>query len=112
MDQMDTARSYDLDRIFQALSDSTRRGILRQVMAGEQSVSEIAAPHHLTFAAVSKHLKVLEAAGLVDKRKNGSFQIVRLNPDALEMANAWLSHHRKFWEARLASLKSVLEDKE
>lgn len=106
---METAQDYDLDRIFQALSDPTRREILRQVMEGEHSVGEIARPHDLTFAAVSKHLKVLETARLIDRRRDGSFQLIRLNPQALKNANAWLSHYREFWDDRLATLKELLE---
>lgn len=112
MRAMDTAKDYDLDRIFQALSDPTRRAILRQVAEGERTVTDIAKPHELTFAAVSKHLKVLEAARLIDRRKDGSFQMIRLNPQALKNANEWLRHYRQFWETRLSSLKDLLENGE
>jgi DNA-binding transcriptional ArsR family regulator len=102
----------ELDRIFQALSDTTRRSILRRVAATELSVGDIASPYDLTFAAISKHLKVLEQAGLVDRRKEGSFQMVRLNPEALKSANQWLHFYRQFWTTRLDALKDVLEKEE
>jgi DNA-binding transcriptional ArsR family regulator len=98
-----------LDSIFHALADPTRRAILRDVSAGEKSVSEIAKPHALTLAAVSKHLKVLEAAELVARQRRGSFQIVRLNPPALHEADQWLADYRQFWSSRLDALAQHLE---
>ena len=109
---MQTFTEHDLDRIFQALSDPTRRAILHQVADREQSISEIAKPHDLTFAAISKHLKVLEAAHLVDRRKNGSFQMITLNPEALKSADQWLKYYQQFWSSRLAALKSLIEEQE
>lgn len=100
---------HDLDRLFQALADRTRRSILRQVARGERTISDIAKPHDLTFAAVSKHLKVLEAAGLVARRRDGSFQMISLNPEALKPASEWLAFYRQFWAARLDALKSLFE---
>ncbi len=100
-----------LDRIFQALSDPTRRAMLRQAAKGEQSVSSLAKPYDLTFAAVSKHLKVLEAAKLINRRKAGSFQMISLNPETLKSADQWLNFYRQFWTARLGSLKNFLEEK-
>jgi DNA-binding transcriptional ArsR family regulator len=102
----------ELDRIFQALSDPTRRAILRQIAAGERTVTDIAAPHALTFAAISKHLKVLEAAHMISRRKSGSFQMITLNPEALKSADQWLGFYQQFWSTRLDTLKSILEEKE
>lgn len=104
--------SENLDRVFQALSDPTRRAMLRQIAKGEKTVTALAKPHDLTFAAVSKHLKVLETADLVKRRKDGSFQMITLNPQALRAADEWLKWYRQFWEARLSSLKSLLEKDE
>ena len=101
-----------LDRVFQALSDSTRRSILRNLVKGERSVSDIAKPFDLTFAAVSKHLKVLEAAELIDRRKQGSFQMIRLNPKNLKTADQWLRFYEQFWSTRMDALKTLLEEKE
>ena len=104
--------NLQLDRVFQALSDSTRRSILRNLVKGERSVSDIAKPFDLTFAAVSKHLKVLEAAELIDRRKQGSFQMIRLNPKNLKTADQWLRFYEQFWSTRMDALKTLLEEKE
>lgn len=101
-----------LDQIFQALSDSTRRSILRQVAQGEQTITDLARPYDLTFAAVSKHLKVLEAAHLIGRRRNGSFQMISLNPEALKTADQWLRYYQRFWSTRLDALKNLLEEKD
>jgi DNA-binding transcriptional ArsR family regulator len=112
MIHMQRISESELDRIFQALSDSTRRSILRQVATGERTISEIAEPYDLTFAAVSKHLKVLEAARLIGRRKDGSFQMISLNPETLKTANQWLLFYRQFWTTRLDALKTLLEKKD
>ncbi len=104
-------REAQLDRLFQALSDPTRRAILRQAATGEHTVSALAEPHRLTYAAVSKHLRVLEAADLINRRKVGSFQMISLNPETLKSADQWLNFYRQFWTARLGSLKNFLEEK-
>jgi DNA-binding transcriptional ArsR family regulator len=102
---------HDLNRIFHALSDPTRREILRKVAIGEHSVTALAEPHKLTLAAVSKHLKVLEAAEMINRRKAGSFQMITLNPEALKSADQWLRYYQQFWSKRLAALKDLLEKK-
>jgi DNA-binding transcriptional ArsR family regulator len=109
---MQPVSEAELDRIFQALSDSTRRAILRQVAHGEQTITDIARPYDLTFAAVSKHLKVLESARLIGRRKDGSFQMISLNPEALKTADQWLRFYQRFWSTRLEALKALLEAKE
>jgi DNA-binding transcriptional ArsR family regulator len=109
---MQAASERDLDRVFQALSDSTRRAILHQVAEGEHTITELARPHDLTFAAVSKHLKVLEAAHLIGRRKDGSFQMISLSPEALKTASQWLRFYERFWTARLDALKTLLEERE
>jgi DNA-binding transcriptional ArsR family regulator len=109
---MQTATNENLDRIFQALADTTRRTMLRQVAKGERTVSQLAAPHELTLAAISKHLKVLESAGLIKRRKSGSFQMITLNPEALKSAEHWLGYYEKFWSSRMNSLKGLLENNE
>ncbi len=98
-----------LDSIFHALADPTRRAILHDVSAGEKSVGDLARPHALTLAAVSKHLKVLEAAELVARQRRGSFQIVRLNAPTLHEADQWLAYYRPFWSTRLDALAQHLE---
>lgn len=100
---------YDLDDIFGALSDPTRRAILRSVARRERSVMEIAEPFHMSLAAVSKHLKVLEQARLIRREKRGTFYYVSLNPPALKTAEQWLGYYERFWNERLDSLKRYLE---
>jgi DNA-binding transcriptional ArsR family regulator len=98
-----------LDAIFHALSDSTRRAILRDVAAKEKTVGEVAKPFPMSLAAVSKHLKVLEAAELIARERRGSFQIVRLNAKSLRPAEQWLTFYEKFWSQRIDALQSYLE---
>jgi len=98
-----------LDSIFHALADPTRRSILHSVSKGEKTVGEVARPYSLTLAAVSKHLKVLEAAELIARERRGSFQIVRLNAQNLKPAEEWLAYYERFWNQQLDALKELLE---
>ena len=100
-----------LDSTFAALSDATRRGILaRLARQGETSVSDLAAPYKMSLPAVSKHLRVLEHAGLVSRQKDGRVHRCRLRAEPMEDAAAWIEHYRQFWEAQLDSLARYLED--
>jgi DNA-binding transcriptional ArsR family regulator len=100
-----------LDSTFAALSDSTRRGILaRLARQGETSVSELAAPYKMSLPAVSKHLRVLENAGLVARQKDGRVHRCRLRAEPMKSAAAWIEHYRQFWEIQLDSLARYLED--
>ncbi|HEY8106094.1 MAG TPA: metalloregulator ArsR/SmtB family transcription factor [Gemmatimonadales bacterium] len=101
---------YDLDRVFHALGDPTRRVILRDLAGRERTVTQLARPFRMSLVAVSKHLKVLERARLIQRRKNGSFHYLRLNPEALLSAEEWLRHYEQFWHPRLDSLKHLLEE--
>ena len=98
-----------LDSIFHALSDSTRRSILRDIATRERTVSEIAKPHSMSLAAVSKHLKVLESAELIARQRRGSFHIVRLRPAALKPAEEWLAYYEQFWNTQLDALQRHFE---
>ena len=98
---------HDLNRIFHALSDPTRRAILDQLAKGDATVSHISRPFTLSFAAVSKHLGVLERAGLVTHEARGRERVCRLNPAALEDAWAWLEYHERFWTDRLDALNAL-----
>jgi DNA-binding transcriptional ArsR family regulator len=105
--------AINLDNVFSSLSDPTRRDILRRVMGSELTISEIAQPYNLTFAAVSKHLKVLEKATLIIKQRRGKEQVVRIAPQTLKSADDYLKFYRQLWETRLDSLESYLnQDKE
>ena len=98
-----------LDSIFHALSDPTRRSILRDVARRQKTVGEIARPYHVSLAAVSKHLKVLETAELITREKRGSFQMVGLNAKPMKEAGRWLAYYERFWNQRLDALKNLLE---
>lgn len=102
--------TLDLDSIFGSLSDPTRRDILRRVAVAEHTVGELAARYNLTFAAVSKHLKVLEKAHLVIKRKEGKKQMVALAPDALKSADEYLEQYRRRWEQKFHKLDSLIKE--
>jgi len=102
----------ELDLIFHALADQTRRAILNNLAVAKQSVSEIARPFHMSLAAVSKHLKVLERAGLIEREKQGVTYMIGLNQERLLSAEQWLSHYRLFWGDRLDALQQFLEEEE
>jgi DNA-binding transcriptional ArsR family regulator len=97
-----------LDTIFHALSDSTRRAMLRELAEGERSIGELAQPFAMSFAGVSKHVKVLEEAGLVHRRKAGRIHYCRLEAARLAEAEAWLRHYERFWTRSLDTLEALL----
>jgi len=98
-----------LDETFSALSDPSRRAILASLRAGEQRVTEIAEPFPMSLNAVSKHLKMLERAGLVQRRVRGREHYIALAPERLEAASAWIEEYRAFWTPRLDALAAFLE---
>ena len=98
----------DLNRIFHALADPTRRAILDRLAAGEATVGHLARPFPMSFAAVSKHLGVLERAGLVAREARGRERVCRINPAALDDARAWLEFHERFWAERLDALETLV----
>jgi DNA-binding transcriptional ArsR family regulator len=98
-----------LDTTFYALSDPTRRGMLATLALGEKSVGELGEPFAMSFAGVSKHVRVLERAGLVTRRKAGRRQICALNAGPLGEADAWLRQWEQFWNARLDRLQALVE---
>ena len=102
----------EVDRIFRALADATRRDIVRRTLAGEASVSELAGAYDMSFAAVQKHVAVLEGAGLVTKHPNGRERIVRGNPDAIRRAQALLDRYEQIWRSRIDRLDALLADDE
>jgi DNA-binding transcriptional ArsR family regulator len=101
--------TLELDSVFGSLADPTRRDILRRVARRELSISEIAVHYNLTFAAISKHLKILEKARLISKRRRGKQQLVRLSPEAFADATEYLEWYRQLWGERLDSLEDYLE---
>ena len=99
-----------LDAVFAALADPTRRAILERLVKGEASVGELAAPFEMSQPAVSKHLQVLERAGLVQRRIAGARRPARVRLDALTAANTWLADYRAQWEARFVLQDALLRD--
>ncbi|HEU4675913.1 MAG TPA: metalloregulator ArsR/SmtB family transcription factor [Motilibacteraceae bacterium] len=100
----------EVDRIFRALADATRRDILRRCLAGEASVSQLAAAYDMSFAAVQKHVAVLEGAGLVTKHPQGRERIVRGRPETLARARELLGRFEELWRARVDRLDALLAD--
>ncbi|MGQ4878602.1 ArsR/SmtB family transcription factor [Billgrantia sp. LNSP4103-1] len=98
-----------LDRVFHALADPTRRLMLERLAAGERKVGELAAPFAISLAAVSKHVRVLEQAGLVERRIEGRAHYCRLRPEPLAEAEQWLSFYEGFWSQRLNTLEAALK---
>ena len=97
-----------LDAVFHALSDSTRRAMLRDLSGGERSVSELAAPFAMSLAGASKHVRVLETAGLIRREIRGRTHFCRLEAARLAEAEAWLRHYERFWTTQLDALEALL----
>ena len=100
----------EVDRIFRALADATRRDILRRTIVAEQSVSALAAEYDMSFAAVQKHVAVLEAAQLIVKRAEGRERLVRADPVMIARARALLARYEELWRARIDRLDALLAE--
>ncbi|MGE0600394.1 MAG: ArsR/SmtB family transcription factor [Dehalococcoidia bacterium] len=98
-----------LSATFAALADPTRRAILARLAEGETSVTELAAPFEMTLPAISKHLKVLERAGLISQAREAQWRRRRLEAAPLREAEAWIDQYREFWEARFDRLDDYLQ---
>jgi len=98
-----------LSATFSALADPTRRAILARLALGETSVSELAEPFDMSLPAVSKHLKVLERAGLITRGRAAQWRPCRLEPEALKGVDDWLEHYRRLWSERLDRLDVYLQ---
>jgi len=98
------------DRVFQALAASTRRDILRRTITQEQTVSELARDYDMSFAAVQKHVAVLEAAELIVKRAEGRERLVRANPEMIARARALLARYEDLWRSRISRLDDLLAE--
>lgn len=101
-----------LDAVFQALADPTRRAMLRSLARQQRSVGELAAPHRMSLAAASKHIKVLEQAGLLRREVTGRVHICRLEVAALREADEWLDFYQRFWTEKLDALARELRQPE
>lgn len=103
-------RTETLDATFAALADPTRRAILARLRSGEATVTELAAPFAMSQPAISKHLKVLERAGLISRGRDGQRRPCRLEAAALKDATDWLEGYRTFWESRYRGLDALLDE--
>jgi DNA-binding transcriptional ArsR family regulator len=101
--------SPTLDRVFHALANSTRRAMLRRLATAERHIGELAAPFKMSFEGASKHVRVLEEAGLVKRRVEGRVHMVRIEPQALASAEEWLRFYRRLWTEQFDALEAVLE---
>lgn len=98
-----------LDTVFQALTDATRRAMLRSLAEGDRNIGELAAPFAMSLAAASKHVKVLERAGLVRRLVKGRTHVCRLEPAPLAAADEWLRFYEQFWNRKLDALDALLK---
>ena len=100
----------NLDATFTALADPTRRGMLADLMLGEKSIGELAAPYSMSFAGAAKHVAVLARAGLIERRKVGRQQLCRLQASRLKEASVWLGQWERFWTHQLEALEAALKE--
>ncbi len=108
--QLNSYQAHHLDVTFAALADPTRRAILERLMNGEATVTELVEPFSLSQPAISKHLRVLEQAGLVSRGRDAQKRPVRIEAQPLAEANAWLEHYRQIWETNYRRLDTLLEE--
>lgn len=102
---------HDLDEVFTAVSDSTRRAILARLTSGDARVTELATAFPISLNSTSKHIKILERAGLVRRTIRGRDHLLSLNPMPLGAAATWLRHYERFWQDRLAALDAFVTNK-
>jgi len=102
--------TLDFDRIFQALADKTRRDIVRRAIAGDEGVAELAKHYPMSFAAVQKHVAILERAGLVTKVRTGRRKVVRTNVEGLRRARRLLDQYEELWRGRVDRMTALVTD--
>ena len=101
-----------MDAVFMALADATRRGMIDRLSKGPATIGELGRPFAISKPAVTKHVKMLEKAGLIVRRKDGRIHRCKLNPKPMEQAEDWIEKHRKFWQASLDKLGRLLDGPE
>jgi len=104
--------TFDHDRIFAALADATRRDIVRRAIDSEEGVAELADHYPMSFAAVQKHVAILERAGLVTKQRIGRRKVVRTNPMGIAAARRLLDQYEELWRERIARMTDLITDTE
>ncbi len=104
------SRSARLDAVFSALADPTRRAIIERLSRGEARVTEVAEPFRMSLNAVSKHIRVLEASGLVERQRKGRDHILSINSRSLDEVDGWIERTRRYWEKRLDAMEGLLRE--
>lgn len=99
-----------LNAVFAALADPTRRAIIERLSHGQARVTEAAEPFRMSLNAVSKHIRTLEASGLVERHRKGRVHLLNVNPRSLDEAVGWIERTRRFWEGRLDAMEGVLRE--
>lgn len=107
-----TLTAEQLDNVFVALADETRRAILTRLSSSEARVTELAAPFEISLNSVSKHIRILERAGLVTRQRAGREHVLRLEPHRLAEVSDWLQSRQRFWTERLQRLQALLDEEE
>ncbi|MEX2583852.1 MAG: metalloregulator ArsR/SmtB family transcription factor [Gemmatimonadota bacterium] len=100
----------DMDAVFTALADPTRRGMIRRLSHGSATVGELGRPYRISKPAVTKHVRMLERAGLIHRKRDGRIHRCTLDPTPMLRAEEWIERHRRFWEASLDALARFVED--
>ena len=100
--------TYDIDLVFASLADATRRDIVLRALSGNEGVAELASHYPMSFAAVQKHVAILERAGLVTKRRTGRRNVVRTNVAALRVARDLLDHYEELWRGRIDRMTTLI----
>ncbi len=98
-----------LDLVFSALADPARRGMLEQLAGGESNVGTLAKPHAMSQPAISKHLRVLERAGLIQRTRRGREHRIRVDPRPIEAASTWIGHYARFWKQQFDAIDAYLK---
>ncbi len=106
---MPTTADARLDAAFAALADPTRRAILARLARGDTHVGDLASPFRISGPAISRHLRVLETAGLIERQVDARWRICRLRPEGLQSAHGWLDQYRRYWEESLDRLVGLFE---
>jgi DNA-binding transcriptional ArsR family regulator len=104
------SRTERLDAVFAALADPTRRAIIERLSRGEARVTEVAEPFHMSLNAVSKHIRVLEASGVVARHRKGRDHILSINTHSLDAVDGWIGRTRSYWEKRLDAMEQLLRE--
>jgi DNA-binding transcriptional ArsR family regulator len=104
------SRTARLDAVFAALADPTRRAIIERLSRGEARVTEVAEPFHMSLNAVSKHIRVLEASGVVERHRKGRDHILSVNTRSLDEVDGWIDRMRCYWEKRLDAMELLLRE--